>query len=286
MHVKTVDYTSPTAAKEFVDSLHNTGFVVLSNHPIKPDLANRVYEDWIAFFKSDEKMNYLFNPNVLRQTGFVPFSMAESAKGNPIRDLKEMYDYRDETDLPKNMSRNTQHLFDDMLNLADELLMWMEQGLPDEIATSLSEPLNEMIKGDMSMVRALHYPPLRKNEEEGAIRSAPHQDINMITLLPASTAPGLQVQDNAERWHEVSCDPGTIVINVGDSLQMATKGFYKSTTHQVTNPVGEEALKSRYSLPFFLHARKDVRLSENHTAGSYLTERLIEIGLMPENKAA
>ena len=37
--------------------------------------------------------------------------------------------------------------------------------------------------------------------------------------------------------------------------------------------------KSRYSMPLFLHPRDDVILSEKYTAGSYLKERIKEIGL-------
>jgi hypothetical protein len=33
-------------------------------------------------------------------------------------------------------------------------------------------------------------------------------------------------------------------------------------------------------MPLFLHARQSVRLSERYTAGSYLEERLREIGLL------
>ena len=48
------------------------------------------------------------------------------------------------------------------------------------------------------------------------------------------------------------------------------------------NPVGKEALMSRYSLPLFFHPRGEVRLSKTHTADSYLKERLRELGLTPK----
>ena len=48
---------------------------------------------------------------------------------------------------------------------------------------------------------------------------------------------------------------------------------------RVLNPTGEEAKKSRISLPLFLHPRPDVVLSERHTSGSYLQERLRELGV-------
>jgi hypothetical protein len=49
--------------------------------------------------------------------------------------------------------------------------------------------------------------------------------------------------------------------------------------YTVLNPTGESARRSRVSLPLFLHPRNDVVLSERHTAGSYLDERLRELGV-------
>ena len=82
-----------------------------------------------------------------------------------------------------------------------------------------------------------------------------------------------------QAWHDVPCDFGMLIVNIGDMLDEASRGYYPSTTHRVLNPTGEDAKKSRVSLPLFLHARPDVVLSERHTAGSYLDERLIELGV-------
>jgi isopenicillin N synthase-like dioxygenase len=60
-------------------------------------------------------------------------------------------------------------------------------------------------------------------------------------------------------------------------LQTCSNNFYPSTTHRVINPKIDN--QSRYSVPFFVHARDDVILSDKHTAKSYLEERLKEIGL-------
>jgi isopenicillin N synthase-like dioxygenase len=67
-------------------------------------------------------------------------------------------------------------------------------------------------------------------------------------------------------------------------LQMASRGHYVSTTHRVVNPHGPEARLPRYSMPLFLHPRADVKLSEKHTARSYLEERLREIGLLKQGE--
>jgi len=51
-----------------------------------------------------------------------------------------------------------------------------------------------------------------------------------------------------------------IVVNVGDMLQRLTNDQLKSTTHRVVNPPQELWGTPRYSIPFFLHPRPEVRL--------------------------
>jgi len=75
-------------------------------------------------------------------------------------------------------------------------------------------------------------------------------------------------------------------------LQRMTAGILPSTTHRVLNPAPERSKFPRYSKPFFLHLNNDALISPlqscldmggtaepDITAGDYLTERLIEIGL-------
>lgn len=281
MQVKTIDYRSPNAAREFTDSLRETGFAVLSNHPIAPELIKNTYKEWGDFFASEEKFQFTFDPK--KQSGYFPFR-TEQAKDYSKKDLKEFFHFYPWSDLPQGASTYTPELYRSMFRLGTELLGWIEQNTPDEIRKRFSMPLGQMIEGSQeTLLRPIHYPPLTGAEEEGAVRAAAHEDINLITLLPAGTAPGLQAKDLQGNWHEVSCDIGTIVINSGDMLKMASSEYYPSTTHRVVNPRGEGARLPRYSMPLFLHPRRDVPLSETMTAGAYLEQRLREIGLLKKN---
>ena len=280
MNVLSVDYRSPDAPKLFARSLHETGFGVLKNHPISAQLISDTFRDWEIFFgqSTDEKMKYKFDPKL--QSGYFPFR-TENAKGFSLKDLKEFYHLYVWDKLPESVPNRTWELFHAMTKLAAQLLSWIEQESPPEVKKGFSMPLSDMIVDSPEiLMRALHYPPLGGGEEEGAIRAAAHEDINLITLLPAATAPGLQVKDSNGQWIDIPCDPGQIIINSGDMLQMASNGYYVSTTHQVVNPRGPEAKLPRFSMPLFLHPRPDVRLSAKHTAGTYLEERLREIGLL------
>lgn len=276
MNVLKVNYEADNAKALFSESLKNTGFAVLNNHPIDPQLVKKVYDEWVSFFARDDKSEYQFN--VETQDGFFPMSVSEVAKGYKIRDIKEFYQYYPWGQFPPFLSDSTKALYDKLNTLARELLVWLEENLPLEAQNALSMPLSEMIdKSPQTMLRILHYPPLKGTEEKDAIRAAAHEDINLITLLVGATTKGLQVQDTNGNWLDVPHDDNSIVINVGDMLSLATKGFYKATTHRVVNPDNTLNI-SRLSLPLFLHPRRDVYLTENRTAGEFLDERLIEIG--------
>lgn len=277
MKVKTVSYRSPTAAREFAASLRETGFAVVSDHPIAADVIHDTFSEWEVFFGSEDKHGYLFDK--AKQAGYFPFR-TENAKDSPKKDLKEFYHHYPYADLPKLTRQHTPKLYGALLEMGATLLGWIEEATPHGVRSELSMPLSQMIVNSQeTLLRPIHYPPLNGDEEEGAVRAAAHEDINLITLLPAATAPGLQVKDLAGNWHDVPCDPGTIVVNSGDMLKAATREYYPSTTHRVVNPIGPEARKPRYSMPLFLHPRKDVRLTPTMTAGEYLDQRLREIGL-------
>ncbi|GGX22811.1 isopenicillin N synthase family dioxygenase [Undibacterium macrobrachii] len=276
MIITPVDFTSPTAAKDFAESLHNTGFGVLTNHPLSQQLLNTVYEEWYGFFQSEAKHAYAYDPQ--KYDGYFSPAVSETAKGNTKRDLKEFYHIYPWGRYPTEVSAAARQYYEEGAALAATLLQWVEQYTPAEVQEKYSMPLSQMIQGsEQTLLRVLHYPPLRGDEEPGAVRAAAHGDINLLTILPAATTAGLQVVGKDGEWHDVPCDFGMLIVNIGDMLQEASAGYYPSTIHRVLNPTGEEAKKSRVSLPLFLHPRPDVVLSERHTAGSYLTERLQEL---------
>ncbi|ABK48623.1 2OG-Fe(II) oxygenase [Shewanella sp. ANA-3] len=279
MKLETIDYRAADSAKRFVESLRETGFGVLSNHPIDKELVESIYAEWQAFFNSDAKNEFMFN----REThdGFFPASISETAKGHTVKDIKEYYHVYTWGRIPDSLRANILAYYEKANALASELLEWIETYSPDEVKAKFSIPLPEMIADShKTLLRILHYPPMTGDEEMGAIRAAAHEDINLITVLPAANEPGLQVKAKDGSWLDVPSDFGNIIINIGDMLQEASGGYFPSTSHRVINPEGTDKTKSRISLPLFLHPNPSVVLSERYTADSYLMERLRELGVL------
>ena len=276
MHLPVVDFQSPTAAADFCQSLHETGFGVLRNHPLDRLLVERVYTEWLDFFKSEAKHAYAQDP--VKLDGYFSPAVSETAKNHTQRDLKEFFHIYPWGRYPAEVSDAARRYYQAGSALAVTLLGWVEAHSPAEVKARYAMPLPDMLNGsDHTLLRVLHYPPLTGAEPPGAMRAAAHGDINLLTLLPAATEPGLQVRGKDQAWHDVPCDFGLLIVNIGDMLQEASGHYYPSTVHRVLNPVGAAAHKSRISLPLFLHPRREVVLSERYTVGSYFEERMREL---------
>ena len=56
--ILTIDYQSSKLGSKLTQSLKNTGFAVIKNHPIDKVLISSIYDDWKSFFNSDSKNKY------------------------------------------------------------------------------------------------------------------------------------------------------------------------------------------------------------------------------------
>lgn len=275
-NVLAIDYNDQEAGPKFAQSLHETGFAILKDHPISTDEINSMYAVWANYFKDGKQPEHTVKPGEVH--GYYPFK-SENAKGRTQKDLKEFYHVYQSKPVPPSVETETRSFQSKMIAIGSELLRWLDENTPDETSKAFSETLQNMIAGsDNNLLRVLHYPPLNNDVEPGEIRAAAHEDINLITLLVTGSEPGLQAKDAQGNWHDVPCNAGYITINAGDMLAKASGGYYPSTPHRVINPENQEN-RSRYSMPLFVHPRAEVKLDDAMTAGEYLNERLREIGL-------
>ena len=274
--IQTVSYTGASAPADFTRSLRETGFAVLTDHPIGPERIAEAYSAWGRFFNSEAKHAYTARPET--QAGFYPFR-SENAKGAKAKDLKEFYHVYPDGPVPPELEALTRKLYADLVAIGAALLQWVQAEAPPEVRVRFSEPLPAMLAGSkQNLLRIIHYPPVDEVPEPGAVRAAAHGDINLITVLLAGSAPGLEARDTAGNWHAVPCDPGMIAINCGDMLEMASGGYFPSTVHRVVNPE-QTAKGARFSMPMFCHPRPEVVLKPGTTADDFLQQRLREIGL-------
>ncbi|WOJ97181.1 2OG-Fe(II) oxygenase family protein [Congregibacter brevis] len=275
MTVAVVDMRSAEAEMAFVETLKRTGFAVLRNSPLDAQRMARMVDDWRDFFFGEEKWKHLAEETPSGNTsGYIPPDVSETAVGHDVKDLKEFFHIVPDTILPAGLASDAESHLIEAQALGRLLLGWLDIHCGSALSAGLRGELAESISPADSLLRVLHYPPLTGDEPPDAVRAAAHEDINLITLLPVSSEPGLQVLGRDGKWTDVPGLPGDVIVNSGDMLQEASGRQLPSTSHRVINPSDESSNLSRISMPYFIAPDLDIQLSEKHTAGSYLRERL------------
>ena len=280
------------------------GFCAVKGHLLSDDLVERLYKQIKLFFDlpDEVKTKYEF-PEYSGQRGYVSFGK-ESAKGSKHGDLKEYWHFGQYIEEGEKGNYN----YFPNINV-DELPEFNKVG--KEVYTSLENTakhilralalylnieenyFDQYIKNGNSILRPIHYPPILDDPKE-AVRASAHGDINLITLLMGAHGKGLQVQHSNGEWIDAMAAKDELMINIGDMLSRHTNNLLKSTVHRVVNPDRELLKKSRYSIPFFMHPVSEMKLNvlescinednpksfDDITAGDFLNERLVELGLL------
>jgi isopenicillin N synthase-like dioxygenase len=298
------DWQEGGAARErFVtavgEGLADTGFFAVRNHGVSDALMKRAYDVAKQFFHQSTELKARYtDPAKKGQRGFTGLGK-EHARDSKAADLKEFWQlgrpgwdhpqYGDNPAVPEvpELIPALTDLYHKLDSLGGTLLR--------AAALHIDEPTDrfaELADNSDTIVRVLYYPPIGPDVPAGAVRSAAHEDINLITLLSGATSEWLELHRRDGTWRTIHTGFDTIVVDAGDMLQNITNGLYKSTTHRVVNP--GDSTSERFSMPCFVHARSEVDLSPlpscvartggtarypTLTAGEYLDQRLREIGL-------
>lgn len=293
--------------QRFIDDFYNGlveyGFIILNPYDFSFDLIDTAYDKYKQFFALPlaTKLKY-FGDNG-GQRGYVP-RLVEHAKNSKHPDLKEFWHigrelpadntYFNTKDYPENIWPD--EVVGDFKKIGLSVYDQLDQiatSLFHSLAHSLNVPTNyfeAMTKDGNSILRTIHYPPLKEFTEMDSIRAGAHEDINLITLLVGATDGGLELLDRNGEWLEVPSLPSQIVVDSGDMLSRITNEVIPATTHRVVNP--DHSTKERYSMPFFCHPHANAELKcipscigsgekyESILAKDFLIQRLIEIGVL------
>ncbi len=300
--VPTVDFRAvggpdhAAAVRAIGDALSTWGFVAITHHGIDATLLEKAYGEAADLFALPTHVKSAYEtPEDGRQRGYTSFGV-EHAKDHDAADLKEFWHVgravEGDSPLPRNLDpRERPDFLPTMLQLFDHTETFALR-LASVIAEHLgldADFFGTRVAGGNSVLRVIHYPPVR-DPQPGAVRAAAHEDINLLTVLPVSTAPGLELQTRDGVWMPVTPPPGAVLCDTGDMMQLLTGGLMPATTHRVVNPpTGHEG--ARLSMPFFMHPTPDCTLNPvvgdpaygsvppRYTAGAYLERRLKETGV-------
>jgi isopenicillin N synthase-like dioxygenase len=268
-----VDGTNTDKAR-FSDNLFrglkDYGFIVLVDHPVDHKLTTKAYQLIHEFFQLpvETKQQYVCKAGG-GQRGYTAFGV-EHAKNSQYPDLKEFWHVGREKlvnekfrDLfPENVWPTEVPEFKDTFLKLYNGLDLTAQVILDALGMALDVPqsyFRTMLQDGNSILRPIHYPPLAAGAPKNAVRSAAHEDINLITVMVGATTSGLELLDRDGKWLPVHNNDKQLVVDSGDMLSRITNNVIPATTHRVVNP--DDATSNRYSMPFFCHPNPDTLLS-------------------------
>lgn len=245
-------------ALRIASACENHGFFCVSHHGVSTELQSELDRLSREFFELplEEKMKIHMRLGGSAWRGFFPVG-EELTSGQP--DLKEgLYlgenlddtDERVQANWPlhgKNLYPETIKNFNAVVENYMAAMTILAHRLMRLVSLSLNLEADYIFKKYTSkptpLFRIFHYPPA---QDSGAWGVGEHTDYGLLTILKQDDCGGLEVKTNAG-WVSVPPVENVFVCNIGDMLELLTKGKYVSTPHRVKNTSGRE----RLSFPFF-----------------------------------
>lgn len=272
--VLVVDMAEDDAPRRFAASLHASGFALLSGHGLPTPAIETLTREWGELF--DAGVPDEFWAGADRPWGYHRPDDGLMPDNVTRRDRKDFYHLGLAQPLPPGVSDAARDLLGRALEIAKTLLSWLDEQWPEgSLGTRPTSP-SSWVSAKQSVLRLQRYKPLDEPTPPGSIRALAHQDINLLTLLPAPEIAGLQLRTVGGDWLDLDHHPGLVIVNIGEMLQTASRGYYPATPHRVVVRDPADSLLARWSLPMFFHPEDQVELAPGITAGGYRVARVEE----------
>ncbi len=265
--VPVVDVSNPSSTSmEALDAAcRSHGFFLLEGHGLD-DLVARTWTETQRFFDSDQAIR-----DAIRRDADRPFGYNDRELTKRQRDHKQVFDFGDPTvERLEELNRWPDGL-DGFRDTMVEFHASMGRFVDETIgllhtALDLSDGARQVMAGDTSTstVRLNHYPlgdPVPEDQRAGLAELGPtalgyHTDPGVITLLLQDSTGGLQTRTRDGEWIDVDPLPGTVVVNLGDALQVWTNDRYLAAVHRVV-PMTRQR---RFSIPYFCNPGRKAQI--------------------------
>ena len=257
MRLTSIDYRQ-ICAGEGLDALDTAcrewGFFELHNHSIPIELRERMLDQMERFFGLPINEKRTCERTADNHWGFYDRELTKN-----VQDWKQLFDVGPEfgscvPQWPMNepeFRRTTEAYYSACETVAVQLVRCLGEALGAN-----GDALVGGFNDHTSYLRLNHY-PLCENPAPADTPTGPpvghlgishHSDAGAVTVLLQDGEAGLQVEQN-QRWHSISADRASIIINIGDVVQVWSNDRYKAPLHRVL----ASDQHTRYSAPFFLN---------------------------------
>lgn len=263
-----------TFVQRLRDVAHGVGFFYLSGYGAAPGQVDAVFNATRDFFAlpaaQKEALRMVNSPH------FRGYTRAGDEITRGERDWREQIDIGAEREAiaptpgrPSWLRLQGPNQWPDSLpQFKTTLLQWQDtlthagRDLLRALALALGQPENcfdaAFAHAPVQHLKVIRYPGRSQDTSQQGVGA--HKDGGCLTLLLQHERAGLQVLDrNAahERWIDVPPLPGTLVINLGEVLEVQSGGYLRANIHRVVSPPQDA---DRLSVAFFLSPQLDAEL--------------------------
>ncbi|CAG7988714.1 unnamed protein product [Penicillium nalgiovense] len=252
------DALSPTTKAQFLSELRHAlvkvGFFYLKNHTIPSQVQQDLLQTSGTFFglPADKKAEV----NMANSKSFRGYTGLRHERTAAKADERETFFWPTET-LAPGFRQSVERYLTEVDRLSERFTGLVAEALdmdPSVFAKFFKKPC-------MSGVKIAAYP--LPNAQQGTTTEfqgvGPHKDGSFLTyLLQGTEHSSLEVQNKSGEWIAAPPIPGTLVVNIGRSLEALTQGVCVATTHRVnlrdeqySRPSGNGRLGTRLTFPFF-----------------------------------
>jgi len=240
-------------ARELDRACAQTGFLYIAGAQLEPDLFRRLVDRAKTYFALDHETkmaSYIGHSE--NHSGYVP--VGEEQFPGAAADLKEAFDVNcDYTSAHGRRRLLGPNCWPEMPGFREDVQAYyahitrigrrLFRGFA--LALGLDEDhFDPYLRHPPSQLRLIHYPFDAAAQDRPGIGA--HTDYECFTLLFA-TAPGLQILDKQGVWMDVPLIEGTMIMNIGDMMEILSNGRFVATRHRV-----KKVKEERYSFPLFL----------------------------------
>jgi len=263
---------TPAQRQGFLDDLRHAardvGFFYLTGHGIDSALLSQVQDHARQFFALPDSEKAAVG--MINSPHFRGYNRAASeiTRGKP--DLREQFDLGAEREvLPQ--AENSPYWarlqgpnqWPAALPALKPLLLDWQQAMTRmslrllrAFAQALALPQDafDRLYGDKpnEHIKLMRYPGQAADASHQGVGA--HKDSGFLSFLLQDQQAGLQVEIEEGRWIDARPRDNTLVVNIGELLELATNGYLRATVHRVVSPAkGNE----RLSIAFFLGAQLD-----------------------------
>jgi isopenicillin N synthase-like dioxygenase len=264
------------AGREVVERLrgacHGPGFCYVIGHGVSPALDDAVMRVAREFFALPEPERRALG--IANSPHFRGYTVLGDERTKGISDWREQLDVGAEEaaalvqpgDPPWRRLRGPNQWPASVPAMAPTVLEWMSAmdrvGLAvlRALALGLGQPIHYfdgvvLPRGDPHL-KIIRYPSQPRESATGQ-GVGMHHDSGLVSFVLQDDVGGLQVELD-ETLVEATPKRGTYVMNLGEMLQAATRGYLRATKHRVQSPPSG---RERLSVAYFFHPRLDARFA-------------------------